>query len=117
MFETAYENGRNPSAENELSVIQALYIIEKLKCHSLEMLGRISEVYIAYPNDPILFTTDDGMAVRIGVGSLAEKLGLLDRMITRLKNLDIKTPTIDLRFRDQVIIRPITTARQPGEQS
>ena len=117
MFETAGESRRNPSAENDLSVIQALYIIEKLRSHSPEMLGRISEVYIAYPDDPILFTTDDGVAVRIGVGSLADKLERLDRMLIRLENVDIITPTIDLRFRDQVIVRPITTARQPGEQS
>ncbi|SVD01903.1 uncharacterized protein METZ01_LOCUS354757, partial [marine metagenome] len=86
MFETAGESRRNPSAENELSVIQALYIIENLRSHSPEMLGRISEVYIAYPDDPILFTTDDGMAVRIWVGSFADKLERLDKMLTRLKN-------------------------------
>ena len=117
MFETSGEGRVNPSAENEFSLIQALYIIEKLRSHSSEMLSRISEVYIADPIDPILFTTEDGIVVRIGVGSLTDKLERLDSMLTQLENVDIKTPIIDLRFRDQVIIRPIITARQPAEQS
>jgi len=117
MFETSGEGRANPSAENEFSLIQALYIIEKLRSHSSEMLSRISEVYIADPIDPILFTTEDGIVVRIGVGSLTDKLERLDSMLTQLENVDIKTPIIDLRFRDQVIIRPIITARQPAEQS
>lgn len=99
------------------SAIQAIYIVEKLGAYSQDMLDGISEIHMAKRDDPVLFTTGDAMAIRIGIGGLFEKLSRLEQIMTRLDQDGIKTPTVDLRFRDQVIIQPIVSRIEADTRS
>ncbi|MBT5873794.1 MAG: FtsQ-type POTRA domain-containing protein [Candidatus Latescibacteria bacterium] len=92
------------------SAIQAIYIVEKLGAYSQDLLDGISEIHMARRDDPVLFTTGDAMAIRIGIGGLFEKLSRLEQIMTRLDQDGIRTPTVDLRFKDQVIIQPIVSS-------
>lgn len=96
---------------------RAIYVIGQLQTLSPELLDRISEVHVRDPDDPILYTMRDGMAIRLGVGRYPTKLKRLRTMFERLKRDSISTSSIDLRFKNQVIVRPIVTGTPQNTQS
>ncbi|MGH7321509.1 MAG: cell division protein FtsQ/DivIB [Candidatus Rokuibacteriota bacterium] len=78
--------------------------------------GRISEIDLDQPEGPILYTVD-GVAVRVGQGAWAERLARLEGVLGDLEERGERVEWIDLRFRDQVVLRPrpvTATSREAG---
>lgn len=96
---------------------RAIDVLEQLNALSPDLLNQISEVHVENPEDPILYTVRDGIAIRIGIGRYSTKLRRLKLMFERLKRDGISTASIDLRFENQVIIRPIVTGIPSNKQS
>ena len=104
-----FESIRDSMLTN-LNLGRAIYIVEMIKHFSPVFLDRISEIHVAQPHDPVIYTVEDGLSIRFGVGRYPHKINLLNQTLQRLKKDGIKTRVIDLRFKDQVIVRPIVTA-------
>lgn len=93
-------------------VDRAIYLIEMIRAFAPEFVDRISEVHVNQIHDPVMYTTDTGTAVRLGIGHYPDKIKRLRQILERLQQDRIDTRWIDLRFDHQVIIRPILTADQ-----
>jgi cell division protein FtsQ len=66
----------------------------------------ISEIRIAPGSGLIIYTVADGAEVRVGSGALdARGLALLSSVLLDLRAKGAKAESIDMRFRDQVIVR------------
>lgn len=96
---------------------RGIYIINMIKHFSPDFLDRISEIHVDHPHDPVVYTVDDGLTIRIGVGRYPHKINLLNKTLEQLDRDGIKTRIIDLRFKDQVIIRPIVSGDLDHNQS
>jgi cell division protein FtsQ len=87
------------------------------------LAARISEVDVARPGDPVLYTVD-GAAVRVGGEGWEERLARLDGVLAELAARGERVASVDLRFRDLVVYVPrdpaargdreTTTAGAPG---
>lgn len=91
-------------------VDRALYVIEMIRTFAPEFVNQISEVNVALAHDPIIYTTANSTAVRLGIGHYPGKIKRLNQIFERLKQDKIDTRWIDLRFDGQVVVRPIFTA-------
>jgi cell division protein FtsQ len=67
--------------------------------------GRISEIEVGRAEGPVLYTLD-GTVVRIGPEPWDERLGRLEGVLDDLQTRGERAESIDLRFRDQVVLRP-----------
>lgn len=115
---TAVDGARvRQEAARTPAVRRALDIIEAIRAVSPGLLDEISEVHVEDPDDPILYTVQGGVEVRIGVGRYREKLMRLTLMFQRLKQDGITTASIDLRFDKLAIIRPLVTERPDDKRS
>jgi len=97
-------NGRVPSDRiaTGLSLIRAL-----LRAQS-PLVREISEVDVSRPEGPVLYMVD-GVEVRLGRDDWEGRLGRLQRVAAQLRATNQSVTSIDLRFRDQVVLR--TAAR------
>jgi cell division septal protein FtsQ len=96
---------------------RGIYVVEMIKRFSPAFHDRISEINVVHPHDPVIYTVKDGLSIRLGIGRYSHKINMLNRTIHRLKKDGIKTRVIDLRFKDQVIVRPIVTTAPENKQS
>ncbi|MBM3263005.1 MAG: FtsQ-type POTRA domain-containing protein [candidate division Zixibacteria bacterium] len=112
----SFAEGRTSFAEMadsihyNVKVDRAIYIIEMIRAFSPGFVDRISEVHVDQIHDPVVYTTETGTTVRLGIGHYPDKIKQLEQILTRLKEDKIETRWIDLRFDNQVIVRPILTA-------
>ena len=90
---------------------RALYLMRVLRTMSPGMYDELSEIHVSRPNDPIAYMVEGGLAIRFGTGHYPRKIEMLRRTVERLETDAIRTRLIDLRFKDQVIIRPIVSSR------
>ncbi len=90
---------------------RALYLMRALKAFSPGLYDELSEVHVSKQEDPIAYMVDGGLAIRFGTGHYPRKIEMLKRTVERLEADAIKTRLIDLRFKDQVIVRPIVSGR------
>jgi cell division protein FtsQ len=67
--------------------------------------GWISEIEIGRTEGPVLYTID-GTVVRVGPRAWGERLGRLEGVLEDLEARGERAESIDLRFRDQVVLRP-----------
>ena len=66
----------------------------------------ISEVRIAPGSDLVIYTVADGAEIRVGSGALGSRdLERLWRVLTDIRDGGREVETIDLRFRNQVVVR------------
>ena len=72
------------------------------------LLAQISEIDVSRPNGPVLYTVD-GVEVRLGAEDWEARLGRLLGVLAQLRSAGEAVTSIDLRFRDQVVLR--TAAR------
>jgi cell division protein FtsQ len=68
------------------------------------LLGQISEIDLSRPEGPVLYTVD-GIAVRLGNEDWDRRLGRLQGVLAQLATTGEVPTSIDLRFRDQVVLR------------
>ena len=71
-------------------------------------VSEISEVDVSRPEGPVLYMVN-GVEVRLGREDWGSRLGRLQRVVAQLRATNQSVTSIDLRFRDQVVLR--TAAR------
>lgn len=96
---------------------RALYLMRVLRTISPGLYDELSEVHVSSQNDPIAYMVEGGLAIRFGTGHYPRKIEMLKRTVERLEADAIRTRLIDLRFKDQVIVRPIVSARSRERRS
>lgn len=96
---------------------RALYLMKVLRAMSPRMYGELSEIHVSSPDDPIAYMVEGGLAIRFGTGHYPGKIEMLRRTVERLETDAIRTRLIDLRFKGQVIVRPIVSSRTPDSRS
>jgi cell division protein FtsQ len=67
------------------------------------LLGQISEIDLSRPEGPVLYTVD-GVEVRLGREDWEARLGRLQGVLAQLGTAGERAASIDLRFRDQVVL-------------
>jgi cell division septal protein FtsQ len=73
---------------------------------------RVSEIDMAGPGGPTLYTVDH-VSVQLGPDRWDERLARLDGVLADLEDRGERVERIDLRFRDQVVLRPGPAAAPP----
>jgi cell division protein FtsQ len=96
--------GRVPSDR----MATGLSLIRTLMRAQSSLLSEISEVDVSRPEGPVLYMVD-GVEVRLGRDDWEVRLGRLQRVAAQLRATNQAVTSIDLRFRDQVVLR--TAAR------
>lgn len=67
------------------------------------LVDRISEVDVSRADDPVLYTVD-GVEVRLGTEDWEGRLARLEGVLAQVASAAEPVTTIDLRFRDQVVL-------------
>lgn len=76
--------------------------------------GRISEIDLAAPDGPLLYMAD-GAEVRVGTDAWEERLARLDGVLGELETRGEQVHSVDLRFRDLVVLKPRQSAAASAE--
>ena len=92
--------GRTPSE----GVAAGVALIRTLMRAQSSLLREISEVDVSRPEGLVLYTLD-GVEVRLGREDWDDRLGRLDGVLGQLRASGQSATSIDLRFRDQVVLR------------
>lgn len=92
--------GRMPSERVALGVA----LLRTLMRAQSSLLSEISEVDVSRPEGPVLFMLD-GVEVRIGTEDWDGRLGRLSGVLAQLRASRQTVTSIDLRFRDQVVLK------------
>ncbi|MDE2846996.1 MAG: FtsQ-type POTRA domain-containing protein [Gemmatimonadota bacterium] len=98
-------------------IARALYLMRVLRTMSPGMYDELSEIHVSSSDDPIAYMVEGGLAILFGTGHYPRKIEMLRRTVERLEADAIRTRLIDLRFKDQVIVRPIVSNRSGGGRS
>jgi cell division septal protein FtsQ len=69
--------------------------------------AQISEIDVGRPEGPVLYTVD-GVEVRIGDEDWEGRLARLMAVLAQLRAAGETVTSVDLRFRDQVVLKPAT---------
>lgn len=70
------------------------------------LLQQISEVDVSRPDGPVLYTVD-GIEVRLGAEDWEARLGRLQGVLAQMRAAGEAVSAIDLRFRDQVVLKTV----------
>jgi cell division protein FtsQ len=93
-----------PSAE-DLKV--ALELIVGARDEVPALAAEMSEVRIAPGSGLVIYTVADGAEIRVGSGALDSRgMKRLSMVLSDLSSRGIKAESIDLRFRDQIVVKP-----------
>jgi cell division protein FtsQ len=92
--------GRMPSER----VATGVALLRTLMRAQSSLLAEISEVDVSRPEGPVLFMLD-GVEVRIGSEDWDGRLGRLGGVLAQLRASGQTVTSIDLRFRDQVVLK------------
>jgi cell division septal protein FtsQ len=91
-----------------------LVLLHVLQRTSSRLAARVSEVDLGRPHGPTLYLVD-GIEVRLGAEAWADRLARLDGVLAELDGSAERVVSIDLRFRDQVVLTPrVPTPAGPG---
>jgi hypothetical protein len=84
----------------------ALALLRRAREVSEGLWMDISEVRIAPGSDLVIYTVADGAEIRVGSGALGSRdLERLWRVLIDIRDGGREAETIDLRFRNQVVVR------------
>jgi len=85
---------------------EALALLARAREVSEGLWMEISEVRIAPGSGLVIYTVADGAEIRVGSGALSSRdLESLWRVISDIRGRGLEAETIDLRFKDQVVVR------------
>jgi cell division protein FtsQ len=103
-----------PAAPSE-SMRAGLALLHVLERTSGRLAARVSEVDLGRSHGPVLYLVD-GIEVRLGAEAWGDRLARLDGVLAELDARDERVASIDLRFRDQVVLTPriVATSTGPG---
>jgi cell division protein FtsQ len=90
-----------------------LTLLHVLQSTSGRLAARVSEVDLAPSHGPVLYLID-GIEVRLGSDGWGERLARLDGVLGELDARGERVVSIDLRFRDQVVLTPRPSAPPAG---
>jgi cell division protein FtsQ len=82
--------------------LAAIALIRALLRTGSTLATEISEIDMSRKDGPLLYTID-GVEVRLGTEDWEERLARLEGVLARVADRDVRA--VDLRFRDQVILR------------
>ncbi|MBI4610557.1 MAG: FtsQ-type POTRA domain-containing protein [Candidatus Rokubacteria bacterium] len=84
----------------------ALALLRTMLRTGTPLAGRVSEIDVRETGGgPVLYTVD-GVEVRLGDEAWEERLGRLEGVLAQLQAQGEPVEAIDLRFRDQVVLKP-----------
>jgi len=81
----------------------AIALIRMLLRSGSSLVDQISEIDVSRPDDPVLYTVD-GVEVRVGADNWDGRLARLEGVLGQLAAAPEPVTSIDLRFRDQVVL-------------
>ena len=81
---------------------QAITLIRALLRTGSALAAEISEIDMSRAEGPVLYTVD-GVEVRLGTEEWEERLARLEGVLAQVATQDVNG--VDLRFRDQVVLR------------
>jgi cell division protein FtsQ len=90
-----------------------LALLHVLQRTSGRLAARVSEVDLGRPHGPVLYLVD-GIEVRLGPDGWSDRLARLDGVLGELDARGERVASIDLRFRDQVVLTPRAPAPSTG---
>ena len=82
----------------------AIELIRAMRGAHPALLGEISEIDVSRSEGPVLYTMD-GIEVRLGSEDWADRLARLEGVLAEVAGRDSRVSSVDLRFRDQVVLR------------
>jgi cell division protein FtsQ len=82
----------------------AIDLIQTLLRSGSPLAAQVSEIDMSESAGPVLYTMD-GIEVRLGVGEWPDRLARLEGVLAQVASHDPTVTAVDLRFRDQVVIR------------
>lgn len=85
---------------------RALELLGKMARLAPGLIGRISEMDVSDHRNLVLYTAKDGAQVRMGDGRNLGKIAALEVVLEDLEKKSIVAEYIDLRFKDQVVVKP-----------
>ena len=83
--------------------LEAIALIRMLLRSGSSLADQISEIDVSRPDDPVLYTVD-GVEVRLGADNWDGRLARLEGVLGQLAAAPEPVTSIDLRFRDQVVL-------------
>jgi cell division protein FtsQ len=98
--------GAAPPSENLRAGLALLHVLQRT---SGRLAARVSEVDLARAQGPVLYLVD-GIEVRLGWDAWSDRLARLDGVLGELDARGEQVASLDLRFRDQVVLTPRTPA-------
>jgi cell division protein FtsQ len=90
-----------------------LALLHTLQAGPERLVGRVSEIDLGAPHGPVLYLVD-GVEVRLGTDPGPERLARLDGVLAELDGRGERVLSIDLRFRDLVVLTPRAPAPGAG---
>jgi cell division protein FtsQ len=90
-----------------------LTLLHVLERTSGRLATRVSEVDLGRSSGPVLYLVD-GIEVRLGSEAWEDRLARLDGVLADLDARGERVASIDLRFRDQVVLTPLILATPTG---
>jgi len=105
LFTDDLGSGRAEAGERTAAGLALLRLLQRSEGG---LLQTISEIDMSRPEGPVLYTVD-GIEVRLGKEDWETRLGRLLGVLAQLKASGESVAAIDLRFRDQVVLK--TAAR------
>jgi cell division protein FtsQ len=86
-------------------VSRGLALIRTLIRSGSPLLGQVSEIDMSRSEGPVLYTVD-GVEVRLGRDDWESRLPRLTGVLAQVRTAGEGVSGIDLRFRDQIVLRP-----------
>jgi cell division protein FtsQ len=102
--------GAAPPSESLRAGLALLHVLQRT---SARLAARVSEVDLAQSHGPLLYLVD-GIEVRLGSDAWGDRLARLDGVLEDLDARGERVASIDLRFRDQVVLTPWTLTASAG---
>ena len=97
---TSGDGGPSPRVAAGISLLRVLLRSETT------LLQQISEIDVSRPDGPVLYTVD-GIEVRLGADDWEGRLGRLQGVLAQVRSGGEAVRAIDLRFRDQVVLKTV----------
>jgi cell division septal protein FtsQ len=102
--------GTAPPSEGLRAGLAVLHVLQRT---SARLAARVSEVDLSRAHGPVLYLVD-GIEVRLGTDGWGDRLARLDGVLGELDARGERLASIDLRFRDQVVLTPHSPAPGAG---
>jgi cell division septal protein FtsQ len=102
--------GASAPSESLRSGLALLHVFQRT---SGRLTTRVSEVDLSRPHGPVLYLVD-GIEVRLGPDGWSDRLARLDGVLGELDARGERVASVDLRFRDQVVLTPRSSSPSAG---